>query len=291
MTIVALQVLNGLTIGAIYILLASGLSIVFGLQGIVNIAHGVFYMLGAYLAIGLYPRIGFPATLVVVFVAMALLGLVLELVGVRPLVRWKRHGMQVLVVTLGVAIIASEVTKLIWGPVPQLSEVPEALAGTMALGPVVYPTYWLFVIAFTAVFMGLLALAFYRTTLGILVQSIALNSEISQAMGTNAPRINSLVFALGTGVAGVAGVLAGPILSVYPTMCFDLLIILFVVVILGGLGSLLGIVVSGVLIGLVNAFGVAYLTGTIGNIAAFGVMIGVLIFRPLGLFGRAGILK
>jgi branched-chain amino acid transport system permease protein len=144
---------------------------------------------------------------------------------------------------------------------------------------------------FTALFMTLLALAFYRTTLGILVQSIALNSEIAQAMGTNAPRINSLVFALGTGVAGVAGVLAGPILSVYPTMCFDLLMILFVVVILGGLGSLLGIVVSGILIGLVNAFGVAYLTGTVGNILAFAVMIAVLIFRPLGLFGRAGILK
>jgi branched-subunit amino acid ABC-type transport system permease component len=291
MTIVTLQVLNGLTIGAIYILLASGLTIVFGLQGIVNIAHGVFYMLGAYLAIGLYPRIGFAATLLVVFLATALLGLALELGGVRPLVRWKRQGMQVLVVTLGVAIIASEVTKLVWGPVPQLSDVPAGLTGVMVLGPVVYPTYWLFVIAFTAVFMGLLALAFYRTTLGILVQSIALNSEISQAMGTNAPRINSLVFALGTGVAGVAGVLAGPILSVYPTMCFDLLIILFVVVILGGLGSLLGIVVSGVLIGLVNAFGVAYLTGTVGNIFAFAVMIGVLVFRPLGLFGRAGILK
>jgi len=145
--------------------------------------------------------------------------------------------------------------------------------------------------AFTAVFMGVLAVAFYRTTLGILVQSIALDSEMSQAMGTNAPRINSLVFALGTGVAGVAGVLAGPILSVYPTMCFDLLMILFVVVILGGLGSLMGIVVSGILIGLVNAFGVAYLTGTIGNIVAFAVMIAVLIFRPLGLFGRAGILK
>jgi branched-subunit amino acid ABC-type transport system permease component len=291
MTIVVLQVLNGLTMSAIYILLASGLTIVFGLQGIVNIAHGVFYMLGAYLAIGLYPRIGFAATLLVVFLATALLGLALELGGVRPLVRWKRQGMQVLVVTLGVAIIASEVTKLIWGPVPQLSDVPAGLTGVMVLGPVVYPTYWLFVIAFTAVFMGLLALAFYRTTLGILVQSIALNSEISQAMGTNAPRINSLVFALGTGVAGVAGVLAGPILSVYPTMCFDLLIILFVVVILGGLGSLLGIVVSGILIGLVNAFGVAYLTGTVGNIFAFAVMIGVLVFRPLGLFGRAGILK
>jgi len=288
---VVLQVLNGLTIGAIYILLASGLTIVFGLQGIVNVAHGVFYMLGAYVAIGLYPRIGFAATLLVVFAITALLGLVLEVLGVRPLVRWKRPGTQVLVLTLGVAIIASEVTKVIWGPVPLLSDVPGALTGALTLGPIVYPTYWLFVIAFTAVLMALLALAFHRTTLGILVQSIALNSEISQAMGTNAPRINSLVFALGTGVAGVAGVLAGPILSVYPTMCFDLLMTLFVVVILGGLGSLLGIVVSGVLIGLINAFGVAYLSGTAGNIVAFAVMIAVLIFRPLGLFGRAGILK
>jgi branched-subunit amino acid ABC-type transport system permease component len=288
---VVLQVLNGLTIGAIYILLASGLTIVFGLQGIVNVAHGVFYMLGAYLAIGLYPQLGFVATLLVVFLMTGLLGLGLELAGVRPLVRWKRHSMQVLVLTLGVAIIASEVTKLVWGPVPQLSEVPAGLTGTLTLGPIVYPTYWLFVMAFTTLFMGLLAVAFHRTTLGILVQSIALNSEMSQAMGTNAPLINSLVFALGAGVAGMAGVLAGPILSVYPTMCFDLLMILFVVVILGGLGSLLGIVVSGVLIGLVNAFGVAYLTGTAGNIAAFAVMIGVLIFRPLGLFGRAGILK
>lgn len=286
-----LQVLNGLTIGAIYILLASGLTIVFGLQGIVNIAHGVFYMLGAYLAITLYPRIGFALTVVAVFVVTALLGLGLEVTGVRPLVRWRRPGTQVLVLTLGVAIIASELTKLAWGPVPQLSDVPAGLTGVVSLGPILYPKYWLFVMAFTAVFMAALAVAFNRTTLGILVQSIALNSEISQAMGTNAPRINSMVFALGSGVAGIAGVLAGPILSVYPTMCFDLLIILFVVVILGGLGSLLGIVVSGILIGLVNAFGVAYLTGTAGNILAFAVMIAVLVFRPLGLFGRAGILK
>ena len=286
-----LQVLNGLTIGAIYILLASGLTIVFGLQGIVNIAHGVFYMLGAYLAITLYPRIGFALTIVAVFVVTALLGLGLEVAGLRPLVRWRRPGTQVLVLTLGVAIIASELTKLAWGPVPQLSDVPAGLTGVVSFGPILYPKYWLFVMAFTAVFMAALAVAFNRTTLGILVQSIALNSEISQAMGTNAPRINSMVFALGSGVAGIAGVLAGPILSVYPTMCFDLLIILFVVVILGGLGSLLGIVVSGILIGLVNAFGVAYLTGTAGNILAFAVMIAVLVFRPLGLFGRAGILK
>ncbi len=289
--VVALQVLNGLTIGAIYILLASGLTIVFGLQGIVNVAHGVFYMLGAYLAIDLYPRIGFVPTLVVVFLVTGGLGYLLEVLGIRPLIRWKRHGVQVLVLTLGVAIIGVEITKLVWGPVPQLSEVPPALAGAIEVGPLVYPAYWLFVMAFTALFMGLLAVLFNRTTLGIVVQSIALNSDISQAMGTNAPRINSIVFALGTGVAGVAGVLAGPILSVYPAMAFDLLMILFVVVILGGLGSLTGAVISGILIGLVQAFGVAYLTGTVGNIFAFAVMILVLVFRPLGLLGTTGIVK
>ncbi len=290
MTIV-LQVLNGLTIGAIYILLAAGLTIVFGLQGIVNVAHGVFYMLGAYLGIGLVPTLGFPLALAVAFVVNAALGLALELLGIRPLVRWKRDGMQVLVVTLGVAIVASEVAKLIWGPVPQTSDIPPSLTGVVTLGPIVYPTYWLFVMAFTAVLMGGLAFAFHRTTLGIIVQSIALDSDVSQTMGTNAPRVNSLVFALGTGVAGVAGVLAGPILSVYPTMCFDLLMILFVVVILGGLGSLAGVVVAGILVGQVTAFGVAYLSGTAGNILAFAAMVAVLVFRPLGLFGRAGILK
>jgi branched-chain amino acid transport system permease protein len=123
--------------------------------------------------------------------------------------------------------------------------------------------------------------------MGAIVRSIALNREISEAMGTNAPLVSSGVFALGTGSAGMAGALAGPILSVYPTMCFDLLMPLFVVVILGGLGSLAGVVVSGLLLGLLNAFGVAYLSGTAGNIFAFAAMIAVLIVRPQGLFGRA----
>jgi len=287
---VVLQTLNGLTIGAIYILLASGLTIVFGLQGIVNVAHGVFYMLGAYLAIGLYPRIGFAATVAAVFALTALLGLVLELAGVRPSSdgsgrhagarpdpRGRHHRERGDEARLGPGTAAIRRPR---GPGRHPDPRTDRVSDVLALRDRVHGGA-----------DDLLALAFHRTTLGILVQSIALNSEISQAMGTNAPRINSLVFALGTGVAGVAGVLAGPILSVYPTMCFDLLMILFVVVILGGLGSLLGIVVSGVLIGLVNAFGVAYLSGTAGNILAFAVMIAVLIFRPLGLFGRAGILK
>ena len=284
-------ILNGITIGAIYILLASGLTIVFGLQGIVNVAHGVFYMLGAYLAVSLVPHLGFALTLAVAFIAAALLGLAMEVIGLRPLIRWKRPSLHVLVFTLAVAIIASEVTKMVWGPVPKLVQTPAALGEVVTIGTLTYPTYWLFVIGFTTGLMALLGFAFKNTTLGILVQSLALNSEISQAMGTNALRVNSMVFALGTGIAGVAGVLAGPILSVYPTMCFDLLMILFVVVILGGLGSLAGTVVAGIAVGLVKSFGVAYLTGTAGEILTFAVMIVILVFRPLGLFGRVGILK
>ena len=291
MTEIILQFLNGLTLAAIYILLASGLTIVFGLQGIVNIAHGAYYMLGAYLAINLMPAIGFGLTLIAVFIITGFLGFLLEIAGVRPLFKWGRPGVQVLVLTLAVAIVATEVVKLVWGPVPRLLDVPSWLTGVVIIGPITYPLYWLFVVGFTAALMGLLGIAFNRTTLGIMVQSIALDGDISQAMGTNAPRINTMVFALGAGVAGIAGVLAGPILSVYPSMAFDLLIILFVVIILGGLGSLLGVVVSGVLIGVVNAFAVSYISGTAGSVLVFALMIGVLLFRPLGFFGKEGILK
>ena len=284
------QVMNGLTIGAIYILLASGLTIVFGLQGVVNVAHGIFYMLGAYLAIDLYPHLGLPLTIVTVFAAVAGLGLIVERTAVRPLVNARRDTVQVLIVTLGVAIIASEVTKIVWGPVPRLSEVPPALRGSTQFLGLTYPVYWLFVIVFTAALMAALGLAFNFTTLGVMVQATALDAETAQVMGVNVPALNSIVFGLGAGVAGVAGVLAGPILSVYPTMCFDLLMILFVIVILGGLGSLLGVVVSGLLVGWVNAFGVAYLNGTTGTICVFAVMIAVLVVRPLGLLGRPGIL-
>ena len=291
MTIVILQSMNGLTIAAIYILLAAGLTIVFGLQGIVNIAHGVFYMLGAYLGVTLATRIGFGWTLAVATLAGFVLGLIIELGVVRPLIRWRRPGTQVLVATLAVSILASEATKLIWGPVPQLLDTPRALSGAVTLFSLSYPAYWLFVIGFTVALMAALGWVFNRTDLGILVQSIALDRDISQAMGTNSPLINTVVFALGGAVAALAGTLAGPILSVYPTMCFDLLMILFVVVILGGLGSLVGVVVGGILIGLISAFAVAYLSGTLGNVVVFAVMIVVLLFRPLGLFGREGILK
>jgi branched-subunit amino acid ABC-type transport system permease component len=288
-----LQGLNGLTIAAIYILLASGLTIVFGLQGIVNCAHGLFYMLGAYLALTVVTSLGltFWVALPVAFAATFLLGAGLEIVGIRKLTQWGREFTHNLIFTLGFALLGQEIVKVIWGSIPQLMNVPPSLAGMLAFGPIAYPKYWLFVMSFTILVMLGLYVFFTRTGMGVLVRSIALNSEVSQALGTNAPRINTLIFGLGTGVAGVAGVLAGPILSVDPNMAFELLIIIFVVIIFGGLGSLSGVVVSGIIIGEVIAFGTALVTGMFAKILAFAVMIAILIIRPLGLFGRGTTLE
>ncbi len=283
-----IQFLNGLTIASIYILLASGLTIVFGLQGIVNCAHGLFYMLGAYLSFTIVQQLGisFWVAIPVAFAGSFIVGVGLEFLGIRRLMQWGREFTHNLILTLGFALVGQETVKLIWGAVAKLAKAPPSLEGLLKVGPVSYPKYWLFVMGFTVIVMFGLYLFFTRTGMGILVRSIALNSEVSQALGTNAPRINTLIFGLGTGVAGVAGVLAGPILSVDPNMAFELLIIIFVVIIFGGLGSLVGVVVSGIIIGEVIAFGTALMTGMIAKVLAFTVMIAILIVRPLGLFGR-----
>jgi branched-subunit amino acid ABC-type transport system permease component len=286
-TFVILQVLNGLTIAAIYVLLASGLTIILGLQNIVNVAHGVFYMLGAYMALTVINGLGlnFWVSLPVAFAATAVLGALLEILGIRSLIQWKRPHHHPMILTLGIALGGGEVVKMIWGAVPRMAETPKILQGVMIMGPVVYPKYWMFVIVIAAVFMIGLWLFFNRTGLGVMVRAVAMNNEMAQAMGTNAPRLNTWVFAFGTGLAGVAGVLAAPILSVDSNMGMELLLILFVVIILGGLGSLWGMVVSAVAIGLLIAFGTAIFSGMVAKLLVFAAMIAVLIIKPYGLFG------
>ena len=283
---IILQVLNGLTIAAIYVLLASGLTVVLGMQEIVNVAHGVFYMLGAYFSLTVVAGLGFDfwTSLPVAFAATTALGAILEILGIRSLIRWKRPHYHPMILTLGVAIGGAEVVKIIWGAVPQMAETPKIFQGVMAVGPVVYPKYWMFVVVVTALVMVGLWLFFNRTGLGVKVRAVAMNNEMAQAMGTNAPRLNTWVFAFGTGLAGVAGVLAAPILSVDPNMGMELLLILFVVIILGGLGSLWGTVVSAVIIGMILAFGTAVFSGMAAKLLVFAAMTIVLIIRPHGLF-------
>lgn len=293
LTMICLQTLNGLTIAAIYILLASGLTIVLGLQGIVNTAHGFFYMLGAYFGFTLmsHTGLGFWLCLPVAFLGTALLGAGLEAVGIRTLTKWNRGHVHQVVLTLGFAITGTEIVKFIWGTVPQNASVPQLLRGVISLGPIVYPKYWLFVIGFTFFIMTALWIFFQRTGLGILVRSVDINREASEALGTNAPLLTTVIFGLGTGIAGVAGVLASPILGLDPNMGFELLMVLFVVIILGGLGSLMGTVVSGILIGLIIAYGTMLFSGLAAKILVFGVMIVILIFRPSGLLGRGAAIE
>jgi branched-chain amino acid transport system permease protein len=288
LTTIILQTLNGLTIAAIYVLLASGLTIVLGLQGIINVAHGFFYMLGAYLGLTLIGKAGlnFWLSLPLAFIATFSLGVILEISGLRPLTRWHREHSHQVILTLGFAIFGTELVKEIWGAVPQMAQMPPSLEGVLVIGAITYPKYWLFVMAFSVAIMVGLWVFFTRTGLGILVRSVTINREVSEALGTNAPLLTTMIFGLGTGIAGVAGVLAGPILSVDPNMGFELLMILFVVIILGGLGSLIGTVISAVIIGIVIAFGTALFSGMVAKISVFAVMIAILILRPLGVLGR-----
>ena len=285
---IIMQALNGLTIAAIYILLASGLTIVLGLQRIVNIAHGFFYMIGAYISVSVVAKmnLSFWFSLPVAFLCAALLGAVLEILGIRSLLRWKREHHHAMILTLGIALGGGEVVKMIWGAIPQLATVPASFQGVLVAGPIIYPKYWLFVVVLTIFIMAAIWVFFNMTDLGIMVRAVAADNDTAQALGTRAPMLNTLVFAFGTGLAGVAGVLAAPILGVDPNMGMELLLILFVVIILGGLGSLMGAMISAVLIGLVMSFGTAFISGTIAKILVFATMIVILIISPSGLIAQ-----
>lgn len=285
---IILQALNGLTIAAIYTILAAGLTIVLGMQRIVNNAHGAFYMLGAYISLTAISHLGFSFWLSIplAFLVSALFGAVLEMTGIRMMTQKKREPHYPMMMTLGIAMGAGEVVKIVWGAVPQMAEVPEVFTGVLVMGPIIYPKYWLFVIVLTAFIMAGLWMFFNLTDLGIMVRAVAMNNEMAQVMGTNAPRLNTIVFAVGSGLAGIGGVLAAPILGVDPNMGLELLLILFVIIIMGGLGSLWGGVVSAVIIGEIIAFGTGLASGMVAKLIVFGAMILILIIKPHGFFGR-----
>lgn len=292
-TTFTIQFLNGLTIGSILILLTLGLNIVFGLRGIVNGAHGIYYMLGAYFGhtMATHLQMNFWLVLLIAFGTCFFLGCFQEILGIRPLVKWNRESGHILVATIGSAYIAQELVKMIWGAEVKLAEIPAFLKGVIHLGPIIYSKYWLFIIGFTALLTGIIGLFFTKAGIGILVRSLVMNDKVSQALGTNATLLNTFVFGLGVGLAGIAGVLAAPILTVSTNMCFDMFMIMFVVIIFGGLGSLLGVVISGCIIGVTLSFATGMVNGTFAYILVFVVMIAIIMVKPLGLFGRPGFLK
>jgi branched-chain amino acid transport system permease protein len=285
----AAQLFTGLVLGMIFVLLAIGLSLIFGLMTVVNFSHGSFYMLGAYLGFALVGQTkSFWLALVVAPLLVGLFGLLVERVLIRPL--YGRSIDDPLLLTFGLSAVIIECVRLLWGMIGLSLDPPRALAGAVNLGFGMFPTYRLFVIVVTALVLIALWLFLERTNVGLVIRGGSRDPLMVRALGVDLRRIWLVVFGLGSALAGLAGILAGPMRSVYAEMGVNTVIESFVVVVVGGMGSLPGAIVAGLLIGQVVSV-TTFFAPKLAEINVFLVMALVLLLRPSGLFGEAGLME
>ena len=283
------QLFMGLQIGLMYVLLAIGLSLIFGLMTVVNFAHGSFFMFGAYMGLFMMGLTGnFWVSLVFVPLATGLLGLVVERFTVRPL--YGRDLNDPLLLTFGLSFVMVESVRLIWGTTGLPFDTPSALMGPVNLGFALFPLYRIFIILITVLIIFLLWVFLEKTSLGLIIRGGTRDSLMVRVLGIDLSKIWFLVFGIGTGLAGIAGVLAAPMRGVHPDMGVDMLIQAFVVVVVGGMGSLKGAVIAGILIGVVVSFTTLFYP-MMGEVVIFISMAVVLLIRPSGLFGEEGLLE
>ena len=284
--LIALQAFTGLALGAVYVLLATGLSLIFGLLNVVNFAHGAFFMLGAYVGVFLFAMTGnFWLCLVGVPVIVGAIGMLAERVLIRPL--YPRHIDDPLLLTFGLSYVIVELVRVFWGKLGLPFETPEALQGAVDIGIGYFPLYRLFVIGVTAVILLALWLLIERTRFGLVIRAGAQDTVIVRILGIDISLVWLIVFGLGTGIAGLAGVLAAPLQGVSPEMGITVLAEAFVVTVVGGMGSLLGAVVAGLMMGVVVSM-TSLFAPEMAKVSMFALMAIVLLIRPQGLFGRTG---
>ena len=288
-TVIARQFIAGLSNGALLFLVSAGLSLIFGVSRIINFAHGAIYMLGAYLAfsvVGATSRD--PATFVLaVAVATAgtfVFGALFEIAFLRRIYRSDQAYQ--LLVTFGLVLILGDAVRLIWGRQESMALAPAGLEGVVRIGGLVLPQYRLVLIGVGAAVCLALWLLLYRTRIGILVRAATVDRDMLRALGVRTNWLFTLVFAFGAALAGLAGGLSAPIISVGPGLHSQVLIDAFAVVVIGGMGSFPGALVGAFLLGQANAFGVLAFPA-LATVLPFLVMTLVLMLRPHGLFGRA----
>jgi branched-chain amino acid transport system permease protein len=310
-TLIFFSLLNGLVYGMLLFMLSSGLTLIFGMMGVLNFAHASFYMLGAYVAFTLGLHLGFWPALVIAPVLVGLLGALVERQGLR---RVHRFGhIAELIFTFGVAILIEEVVQLVWGRPAKSYQVPAALDFSLfrVLGSS-FPAYKAFMLVVAVAIFGFIFVILTRTRAGLIIQASLSHPQMVAMLGHNVPRVFMVVFGIGSALAALAGVIAGPVLGTFPGMAQVLGSIVFVVVVIGGLGSLTGAFVASLLIGIVQTFAVAMDVSVGGALAAVGVhvhaggalhdlwrvtiaqiapilpyvlLVAMLIVRPTGLFG------
>jgi len=281
------QVFTGLVLGMVYVLLAIGLSLIFGLMTVVNFAHGALFMLGAYFGVFLltYTK-SFWIALIVAPLMVGALGLLMERFLIRRL--YGRSPDDPLLLTFGLSLILVEGVKLIWGKIGLTLDPPRALAGTVNLGFMSFPAYRIFLIGVTVAVLIGLYFFLGRTNIGLIIRAGSRDPLMVRALGIDLGRVWLVVFGIGTALAGLAGILAGPMRGAYAEMGVTMVIESFVVIVVGGMGSLFGAVVAGLLIGQVVGLTTLFVPKA-AEIMVFVVMAVVLLVRPSGLFGEAGL--
>jgi branched-chain amino acid transport system permease protein len=285
--VVARQFLAAISYGMLLFLISAGLSLIFGVSRIVNFAHGVLFMLGAYLAVSVAllgsPSLGlFAAGLIAAAAGLFLLGVLIETGLLRRIYR-APHEFQLLL-TFALVFIMGDLVKLIWGRADYGMEVPALLTGSTRAFGVTFPVYRLFLIVLGLVVAAGLWFALARTRWGILVRAATMDRQMLGALGVDTRRLFTAVFALGAALAGLGGALAAPIVAVGPGLHVQVIIEAFVVVVIGGMGSVMGALVGSLLVGVVNAFGLLAFPG-LAVVLTFALMALILVVRPWGLFG------
>jgi branched-chain amino acid transport system permease protein len=283
-----IQCLNAVQYGLLLFLVASGLTLIFGIMGVINLAHGSFYMIGAYMAYALAPAVsasfggGFFSTLVVGLVLSVILGYVLEWAFFSYL--YEREHLQQVLMTYGLILVFEELRSMLVGDDVHGVTVPEWLNGAVALNEVMsYPVYRLFMSGICLLLAAAMWFVFTRTRLGMMIRAGTSNREMVQSLGIDITLLYRIVFAMGVALAVFAGMIAAPVSSVYPGMGNAVLIICFVVVVIGGIGSIKGALLAALLIGLVDTFGKVLLPQAAG-VLVYVLMALILLWRPNGLF-------
>jgi branched-chain amino acid transport system permease protein len=283
LTLIVEQVINGLFVGAIYLLIALGLSLIFSLGGIVNLAHGAFYAIGAYLTIVLSPQLGFGGSMLVAPVLVGLIGLVIERLLFRRF--YRSDPILSLLLTFGLAMVAEQALRMVFGAAPLPYSIPQALRGQVFVGDFILSRYRLMVLALVIAVVAGAWWLLQRTTFGRVVRAGVQNPDMVAALGISLQPYMAAVVMIGVGLAALAGVMLAPISGVHPAMGAEVLTGAFVVVVIGGLGSFWGVVAAALIVGVVRGL-MVLVNPSFAEAAVYALMAIILLVRPRGLFGE-----
>lgn len=279
-----IMTIHGLVYGMLLFMVASGLTLVFGMMGVLNLAHGTFYMMGAYIGYSLAVATkSFWVALLISPLIVGIIGMIIERLLLRKV--YARGHLSELLLTFGLFYVLGQTVQIIWGTTPLRLEAPQILAGNIQLFLGSYPVYRLFILFFSGMILIALSTLLMKTRVGILVRAAVSDPEMVDALGTNSNRLFMGVFSGGAALAGIAGVVAAPFLSVYPNMQLDVLVDCFVVIVIGGFGSILGALIASVFIGELQSFGILWFP-RFALVFQFLLMAIVLIIRPTGILGE-----